>query len=146
MAGVGKEEATMDEAVRRLMDDLAIQRLMATYCQCVDEARFDDAASLFTGGGAFDYSGRRYVGRDGIVSFLDEFQIPERRGRHSCATPVVDYDGDGGAHAVTDFVFFGKADGGWFVKFVGRYHDTLRPEADGWRIQERRVVLIDPAE
>jgi hypothetical protein len=134
----------MDEAVRRLIDDLAIQHLMATYCQCVDDARFADAASLFTGDGVFDYSGRRHVGRDGIVSFLEEFQVPERRGRHSCTMPVVDYDSDGGAHAVTDFVFFGKADGAWLVKFVGRYHDTLRVQAGDWRVHERRVVLVDP--
>jgi hypothetical protein len=44
-----------------------------------------------------------------------------------------------------DFVFFGKAGGAWCVKFVGRYHDTLQAEAEGWRIQERRVVLVDPA-
>jgi hypothetical protein len=134
----------MDEAVRRLIDDMAIQRLIATYCQCVDDARFADAASLFTGDGVFDYGGRRYVGRDGIVSFLEEFQVPERRGRHSYTTPVVDYDSDGGAHAVTDFVFFGKANGAWLVKLVGRYHDTLRAQAGGWRVQERRVVLVDP--
>ena len=135
----------MDEVARQLIDDLAIQRVMATYCQCVDDARFADAASLFTGDGVFDYSGRRSVGRDAIVSFLGEFQGPERRGRHSCTTPLVDYDGEGGARAVTDFVFFGKADGAWFVKFVGRYYDTLRAQAEGWRVHERRVVLVEPA-
>ena len=133
----------MDDAVRRLADDLEIQRLMATYCLCVDDARFADAAALFTGDGVFDYSGRQYVGRDEIVSFLEEFQVPERRGRHSCTTPVVDYDSDG-ARAVSDFVFFGKADGAWKVKFVGRYHDTLRLQTSGWRLHERRVVLVDP--
>jgi hypothetical protein len=135
----------MDRAAQRLIDDLAIQRLMATYCQCVDGARFADAASLFTDDGVFDYSGRRWVGREAIASFLEEYQVPERRGRHACATPIVDYDGDGRASAVTDFVFFGKADGAWCVKLVGRYDDALRAQAEGWRVQERRVVLVDPA-
>ena len=135
----------MHETVRRLIDGLAIQRLMVNYCQYVDDARFADAASLFTADGVFDYRGRRYVGRDEIVSFLEEFQVPERRGRHSCTTPVVDYDTGGGAHAVTDFVFIGKSDGAWLVKFVGRYHDILRMQAGFWRIHERRVVLVDPA-
>jgi 3-phenylpropionate/cinnamic acid dioxygenase small subunit len=134
----------MDEPTGRLADDVAIQRLMTQYSRCVDDARFEDAAALFTADGAFDYSESRRVGRDAIMSFLKEFQVPERRGRHMCATPIVDYHGDDDATSVTDFVFFGKAGTGWFVKFVGRYHDALRRNAHGWRLAERRVALVDP--
>ena len=34
--------------------------------------------------------------------------------------------------------------GAFSVKFVGRYHDTLRRGPNGWQFVERRVAYVDP--
>ena len=117
---------------------------MSAYCQLVDDGRFADVAGLFVHDGVFDYGGVRRTGEEQLVAFLEESQVPERRGRHSCGYSLVQFDATDGAQAVTDFVFHGRADGAWFVKFVGRYHDTLRQGPEGWRFVERRVAIVDP--
>lgn len=133
----------MGDTEPRIADELAVQRLMSTYCQAVDDGRFADVAALFAGDGAFVNRGVR-IGQQQLLSFLEEAQVPERRGRHNCGFALVQFDGDDDAHAVTDFVFMGRAEGAFFVKFVGRYHDTLRRGPDGWQFVERRVSYVDP--
>ena len=133
----------MGDAVSRMADEMAVQRLMSTYCQRVDDGRFADVAALFANDGVFVNRGVR-ISQQQLVSFLEEAQLPERRGRHSCGYSLVQFEGDDDAHAVTDFVFMGRADGAFFVKFVGRYHDTLRRGPRGWQIVERRVAYADP--
>ena len=134
----------MGDATSRMADELAVQRLMSTYCQMVDDGRFAEVARLFADAGVFENRGVR-IGQQHLVSFLEEAQVPERRGRHSCGYALVQFEGDDNAHAATDFVFMGRADGAFFVKFVGRYHDTLRRGPHGWQFVERRVAYVDPA-
>ena len=133
----------MADAASRMADELAVQRLMSTYCQLVDDARFADVATLFADDGVFENRGVR-IGQQQLVSFLEEVQVPERRGRHSCAYSLVQFEGEDNARAATDFVFMGRAEGAFFVKFIGRYHDTLRRGPDGWQLVERRVAYVDP--
>lgn len=133
----------MGDTASRTADELAVQRLMSMYCQCVDDGRFADVAALFANDGVFVNRGLR-IGRPQLVSFLEEAQVPERRGRHSCGYTLVQFEGDDDAEATTDFVFMGRADGAFSVKFVGRYHDTLRRGPQGWQFVERRVAYVDP--
>jgi hypothetical protein len=109
----------------------------------VDDARYAEVATLFADDGVFENRWVR-IGQQQLVSFLEEVQVPERRGRHSCGYTLVQFEGNDNARATTDFVFMGRADGAFFVKFVGRYHDTLRRGPDGWRFVERRVAYADP--
>ena len=131
------------EPESRPADEHAVQRLMADYCRHVDDGRFADVAGLFVDDGVFEYGADRHTGPAALIAFLEVSQVPERRGRHSCGYSVIDFDDDGAASAVTDFVFLGRAEGAWFIKFVGRYHDRLRRDADRWRFVERKVVLVD---
>lgn len=124
-------------------DDLAVQRLMAEYCRRVDDGEFARVAELFVDDGVFAYGPDRHSGHAALVAFLEVSQVPQRRGRHSCGYAVTEAERDGLVRAVTDFVFLGRADGSWFVKFVGRYHDTLRRDGARWRFVERRVQIID---
>ena len=132
----------MGDAASRVADELAVQRLMSTYCQMVDDGRFADVAALFSHDGVFENRGVR-IGQQQLTAFLEEAQVPERRGRHSCGYALVHFEGDDHAVAATDFVFMGRADGSLVVKFVGRYHDTLRRGPDGWQFVERRVAYAE---
>ena len=134
----------MGDGASRMIDELAVQRLISSYCQMVDDGRFADVATLFADDGVFVNRGVR-IGQQQLVTFLEEAQVPSRRGRHSCGYALVEFEGDDHAHATTDFVFMGRADGSFFVKFVGRYHDTLRRGQPGWQIVERRVTYTDVA-
>jgi len=133
----------MGDSASRVADELAVQRLMSTYCQMVDDGRFTEVASLFTDDGVFENRGVR-IGQQQLASFLEDAQVPERRGRHSCGYALVQFEGDDIARAATDFIFMGRADGAFFMKFVGRYHDTLRRGPDGWQFVERSVSYVDP--
>ena len=133
----------MGDMASRVADELAVQRLMSMYCQMVDDGRFAEVAALFAEGGVFENRGVR-VGQQQLVSFLEEAQVPERRGRHSCGYALVQFEGEDDAHAATDFVFMGRVDGVFVVKFAGRYHDTLRRGPGGWQFVERRVAYVDP--
>ena len=132
----------MGDAAPRVADELAVQRLMSTYCQMVDDGRFADVAALFSHDGVFENRGVR-IGQQQLTAFLEEAQVPERRGRHTCGYALVKFEGEDNAYAATDFVFMGRADGVFFVKFVGRYHDTLRRSPDGWQFVERRVAYAE---
>jgi hypothetical protein len=109
----------------------------------VDDGRFAEVASLFADDGVFENRGVRIV-QQHLASFLEEAQMPQRRSRHSCAYALVQFEGDDLARAATDFIFVGRADGAFFMKFVGRYHDTLRRAPGGWQFVERRVSYVDP--
>jgi hypothetical protein len=40
-------------------------------------------------------------------------------------------------------VFLLRGDAGWNVQVVGRYHDTLHRDGDGWRFHHRRAEFVD---
>ena len=86
------DSGEMWEAASRIADELAVQRLMTRYCQLLDDGRFDEVAALFADGGVFENRGLR-IGQQQLVSFLEEVQVPERRGRHSCGYASVDFQG-----------------------------------------------------
>src|SRR5260221_4005813 len=107
----------MGDATSRMADELAVQRLMSTYCQMVDDGRFAEVATLFADGGVFENRGVR-IAQQQLVSFLEEAQLPERRGRHYCGYALRQIEGDDNAHAATDFVFIRRADGSFLVQLV----------------------------
>jgi hypothetical protein len=47
------------------------------------------------------------------------------------------------AHAISDVVFLLQGDAGWNVQVVGRYHDTLHRDGNGWRFHHRRGEFVD---
>ena len=59
----------MGDAASRIADELAVQRLMSTYCQMVDDGRFGEVARLFVDGGVFENRGAR-IGQQQLESFL----------------------------------------------------------------------------
>ncbi len=123
-----------------------VRNTVALYGQLCDDGRFEEWAELFAEDAAFTVLGRSQRGRTTIKAFIEAAQPPERRGKHLCASPVVDVDGDT-ATAVTDFAFLAPTDGGFAVTSAGRYHDRLVRAVDGphrWVFAERRIELLGP--
>jgi 3-phenylpropionate/cinnamic acid dioxygenase small subunit len=123
-------------------DEEGVKRTLALYCHLCDDGRFDEWAELYAPDATFTVMGRTHEGPAAIKAFIENAQPPERRGKHVCANPLVDIDGDT-ATAVTDYVFVTRADGGFAITSAGRYHDRLVRNADGrWQFAERRIVFL----
>jgi uncharacterized protein (TIGR02246 family) len=125
----------------------AVRNTVARYGHLCDDGRFEEFAELFAEDAEFVVPGRTAKGRAAIQAFMEAAQPPERRGKHLCAAPAVDLDGDT-ATAVTDFAFLAPAEGGFAVTSAGRYHDRLVRAAPGganaWVFAERRIELLRP--
>ncbi|MGH9111249.1 MAG: nuclear transport factor 2 family protein [Acidimicrobiales bacterium] len=128
-----------------MSDEAAIRRTLAAYCQFCDDGRFDEWGALFAEDASFRVLGRSHEGRAAIQAFIAAAQPPERRGKHVCANPLIDVDGDT-ARAVTDYIFLSRIDGGGLaVSNTGRYHDRLVRRGDRWLFAERSIVFMGEA-
>ena len=116
--------------------DSAIRRLIARYCQLVDDGDFDAAADLFIEEARYVALGKSLDGRVAIKAMLAD------GGRHATlhqVSNVVVSNGSqpGTYHAVADLNVAAKLEGSWTPAFVGRYHDTLVGEGRGMRFSQR---------
>lgn len=130
-------------AVPELTDHEHIVRLLATYCQTVDDGRFDEWEQIWTDDATFTVMGQTHTGRKALRTFIEAAQPPERRGKHVTINHLIDVHGDGRrATASSDFVFVSPTGEGTFaITQVGRYLDRLLRTDDGWRIEAREIVL-----
>lgn len=120
----------------------AIRRTLALYCHLCDEGRFDEWEQLFTVDATFRVMGRTHEGRPAVRAFIEAGQPPERRGKHVCANPVIDFDGDDRATVVSDYVFVGRVPEGLAITSAGRYHDRFVRDGDTWLIAARQIVFM----
>jgi hypothetical protein len=119
--------------------ELAIRRVLATYCHRCDDGDLGAVVELFTADGVFATAGVEARGHDAIHAFFLERQgRPDQRGRHLTVNSDVDVDGSR-ATVVSDFVFLRHVDGVAVPAIVGRYHDALVRVEGTWRFARRDV-------
>jgi uncharacterized protein (TIGR02246 family) len=118
-------------------DELAIRRLLASYCQLVDDGRFDDWIALFTDDAEFVVMGMHKRGHDEIRGFIEPTQQPDVRGVHTISAPIISLDGDT-ATSTVDFVWLSRAGD---IGQVGRYHDVVVRRPQGWCFRRREIVF-----
>ena len=120
-----------------------IRRTLATYCQLLDDGRFDEWVELFTDDIAVAVMGQVVRGRDAVRAFIEPVQGPDVRGRHMLSEPLIDVDPSGGrATVTTDYCFVAQD---LTVMSAGRYHDVLVRDSDDrdrWRIAQREIVFL----
>ena len=114
-----------------------IRRLLAQYCQLLDDGRFDDWIDLFATDAVFVVMGMRKRGRAEIRGFIEPAQQEDARGVHFISEPLVTVD-EAGARATVDFSWLSRAGE---VGQVGRYHDTFVRDDDRWRFATREIVF-----
>lgn len=126
-------------------DVLAIANLKATYCRAADTSTSDQDAArtmfrdLFTDDFKGDYGFKLLDGEDEIAAFMceaigggSEWMI------HALGSPLIRVDGDTATGDWTISVDSRRRDGAGLMHVVGRYSDTFRRTADGWRIASIR--------
>jgi hypothetical protein len=124
-----------------LSDELAIRRVLASYCHRIDGADFAGVAQLFSADGSFRFFRSEPTGHEALAAYFAEMQPPHRRGRHIAAEPVVDVDGDR-ASARSSFLFVRWVDGSLAIEVAGDYVDELVRDGSGWRIRRRDVEVL----
>ncbi len=124
-------------------DHEELRTLLALYCQCCDDGRFDAFAELFTEDAEFVVLGKVHAGREAIKGFMEAAQPPERRGKHVTSNPVLTVE-PGGARAEgrTDYIFVAPAGEGFVIQSVGRYHDQFVRQDGRWRFARREIVFL----
>ena len=118
--------------------DLAIRRILARYCQLVDDRDFDAAAALFTEDAKLRLADQTLNGREAIRTWLDS--VPPGLS-HQVTNVVVSYGSrEGTLHALSDLVVAQRDGSGWSTVMLGRYHDTLLETGSSLTFSQRIVT------
>ena len=128
----------LEARIQRLEDLHAIQQLRATYCQHLDDGRWDELAELFTPDGSF-VGLSTATGRDALRTFFAGLQEgPLTSWWHFSSNETINLTGDtatGETWLLQPCVVDGEAQ-----LAAGRYTDQMARGEDGaWRFVERRV-------
>lgn len=122
-------------------DESDIRRLLAQYCQLLDDGHFDEWIDLFAEDVEFVVMGMHKRGRDEVRGFIEPSQQADARGKHMISEPWIELDGAEPAvtaTVTTDFAWISRAGE---VGQSGRYHDRLARYPDRWRFQRREIVF-----
>lgn len=122
-------------------DALAIANLKAAYCRAADTSTSDVEAARAMFAGLFiddfvgDYGFKVMNGPNEIAEFMiqaigggSEWMI------HALGSPCILVDGDTATGEWTISVDSRRREGQGLMRVVGRYSDTFRRTADGWKI------------
>ena len=115
-----------------------IRRLLAEYCQLLDDGHFDQWIDLFTTDIEFAVMGQLFSGRDATRGFIEPSQQADARGKHMISEPLITVEGDT-ATATTDYAFVSQA---LTVMSCGRYYDEIVRQDDRWRFARREIVFL----
>jgi len=124
-------------------DDLALRRLIAEYCQLIDDGEFTRLAELFTPDGCFAFEAEAPTGHEALARWFEQRQPVHRRGRHVSVNPIIDVDGDR-ARVASDFLFVRWIKGTLTIEMAGRYVDRCVRSDGRWSIERRDVEIVTP--
>ena len=119
-------------------EESKIRRLLAQYCQLLDDGRFDEWIALFTDDIEFVVMGMHKSGRTELRSFIEPSQQADARGKHMISEPWIEIESATAATATTDFAWVSKQGA---VGQSGRYHDQIVNRAGRWQFQRREIVF-----
>lgn len=127
----------MGDGTRDIADRIAIDDLLTAYAIAVDERDWDAVIGCFTDDARLDYT--TFGAPDGpltdVVAWIEKMIAPFEVTQHHITNRQVTLDGD--AATVVSYLINPMTAGGSFMEVGGRYHDTLRRTAAGWRIASR---------
>jgi SnoaL-like protein len=139
--------AALEQRLRRVEDELAIGRLMASYGPLVDAGDADAVAALWAEDGEYDVEGWHMRNRADVAEMVRSRAhqgLIDGGAAHFLGPVCVDIDGDD-AIAVCESIVVRRDDdgGGYWVWRAGANHVTLRRTAAGWRITKRTSRALD---
>jgi ketosteroid isomerase-like protein len=140
------ESLSTEDRVRRLEDQLEIQRLVNEYGRLLDQREFAAFAQLFAEDGEILLGPlARATGPANIQEAMEAvISRPPGEDIHIIGTPLIDLDGDTATSEVMWTVLRRGLDGSPSVSMVGRHRDNLVRTGGQWRIKRRRGFVDIP--
>ncbi len=128
------------------MNDVsAVRRLLALYCQLLDDRRYPEWSELFAADGVWALGGREYRGPAEVKAYMDQLlhDRPQRRTKHLNTNLLIELEGAHG-RVTSDFAMLAREPEGadWTPVAFGRYVDRVvrRTDGTGWQFAERRLT------
>jgi uncharacterized protein (TIGR02246 family) len=137
--------AELEARLRKVEDERAIERMIASYGPLVDAGEADATAELWAVDGTYDVEGWPMHSRDDVATMVrsDAHQGLIGRGcSHFLGPVVVTVDGDH-AVAVCESVLFVKETKGFHVWRAGANHFRLERRDGRWQIVHRTTRALD---
>lgn len=139
--------------LRALLDRVAIEQLTIDYCWALDTGRWDDLHAVFTADAVADLGAGGQRGVEEIIERVSSALGPLDDSQHLVTNHQITIDDDGETangrcYVHAQHIRRGDEGDRLFV-VAGRYEDRYTRTAEGWRIVERRIVVMwrdgDPA-
>lgn len=137
--------AALEERLRRVEDQLEIQRLIASYGPLVDAGRAAEVGALWTEEGVYDVDEMYLGSRSEIESMVDgeaHQGLIARGCSHFLGPATVTIDGDT-AVAVCESVLLVHHKERYLPARIGVHHWELVRTVDGWRTTRRTTRQLD---
>lgn len=116
-----------------------VRATISRYTHALDDGRTDDVVDSFCRDGVFEMPGvGTFEGHDSLRTAYEGW-LPRTPQRHLVLNTLVTEWSDLEAQAISDVVLIVDDGSGWAIRFVARYHDTLRRLDGVWRFQRRSV-------
>jgi ketosteroid isomerase-like protein len=115
-----------------------IRKLLARYCQLLDDGRFDEWIDLFTDDIEFVVMGMHKTGHAELRGFIEPSQQADARGKHMISEPWIEIESAEAAIATTDFAWVSKQGA---IGQSGRYHDQIVNRDGRWQFRRREIVF-----
>ncbi len=137
--------SALEARLRKLEDEVAIARLIASYGPLVDAGSASEVADLWEPDGVYDVDELVMTGRDEIASMV---QSPNHQRwiaggcAHFVGPAVVTVTGDE-AVAVCHSLMIVNQDGQFVVRRATANHWKLRRSEDGWQVAVRTNRVLD---
>lgn len=126
-------------------DRLAIMELLARYCRCIDQQRWDELPALFTDDCVVDFGKVMGVheGKAGVATMARMIGGTGLFMRHYSTNVVI--EGDGERVTVDSYVLAYTGTGpGSLMPTTGRYEDEMVKRDGRWLLRRRRGVIEMP--
>jgi hypothetical protein len=119
-----------------------IKRILALYCQYLDDGNLEGTMSLFTDDGIVHAGGRTYKGEEEVRQFMVNFFKGQPEGNlwlHMLSDAVIKINDDGvtGEGRINMSGFRSLPVGRWGFDYVNRHHDKYRKVDGQWLFSEK---------
>jgi 3-phenylpropionate/cinnamic acid dioxygenase small subunit len=135
---------SIDEVVRRLVDEREIIGLAVRYCTALDARDYDALRSIFVADATARLGGIDEIGIDAIIERCRRNLDPCNATQHLVGNHLVTLDRDTATaecEVQAQHVRRG-VDGGSAFTLGGRYHDRVARTPAGWRIVHRDLEVV----
>lgn len=138
-------QACMEQRLRTLEDQQAIQRLLLDYGRTLDNRDFAAYSALFAPDGEWQGALGVYKGPKAIQAAMEKIftdaaaDIPRGRNFHVMSNFFIDVQGDR-ATARSNFIFYKLEGSKPVAEVAGRYEDALVRIGGAWKFQQRTAL------